>query len=262
MDVLPRYSPLAWIAAVAISACGWAATMNQETLSIAAFWLATAAVVAWILIRWTARFTRRVPAGESREPAVLRAIAWLGFLLFALWTVLTLPPAIIFVYPNPAASRAYAEILGIELDSYVLLALALGVLVAANAATGLRALSATAPQCARSLQLAFVAALAGWTWLAIAQASVVDALESAGPAFGADLPSATLFVIEYGRSLGVLAVAALLLAGLAWKLRNKPVAFQRIAIAQILLLMLFSACFTFIVLAGVLPLASTCGGAV
>lgn len=259
MEAQQRYSPLSWTAAVAISACGWAATFNQEALSIAAFWLAVAAVAAWILVRWTTRFTRRVPAGESREPAVLRAIAWLGFLPFALWTALGLGWAILLVYPEPATNRAYAESLGIEFGQYFFLALALGATTGILAAAGIRALGQLEPQRAWPLRLALVAAPAGWAALAITLSSVIETMKAVWSEFGADLPGPTLFVIGSEDYLMLTALTSLFLLALAWGLRARPRAFRRIAVAQMLLSLACSACFTLAVVAGVLPLFKACG---
>jgi len=259
MNVLPRYSPLAWIAAVAVSVCAWAETFKYDAVTNTAFWISVFAVVGWVLVRWTGWFVRRVPAGDLREPAMLRAVAWLGFALFALCMVFGFAWAFAAVYPDPAVMRAYAETLGIDLAPFFLGTLAVGVAVVLLSATAIRALARTEPRSAWPVRLVFVAAPVGWIAFGAILLTVVGEFKVAWADFGADLPTPTLFFLDSNAHLGIAAAAAIAFAGLAWFQRADALAFRRVATVQIMLLLLFSTCFTLAVIAAVLPLIKTCG---
>jgi hypothetical protein len=259
METLPRYSPFAWTTAVAVSACAWAASFKLEWLSLAAFWLAAIAIIAWIVFRWAGRFARTASAGESRELAVLRAISSFALAVFVFVAIAVHVWALGLVYPEPSMNRAYAESLGVELGPYLLASLAVDVVVAFLAFAAIRALRAPDPARTASLMVACAMAPVGWVALALALTRVVAAFKAQWSELGADLPSPVLLLLASEEYLGVIAGTVLALCVLAWIMRARPAPFRRIAVAQILLLLLCGAFFTMAVVSSVLPLFKLCG---
>jgi len=259
MEAAGRYSPFSWTTAVAVSAAAWAAHFNFPELSVAAFWLAVLAVVAWIVTRWAARIARKAPSGETPEPAILRASLSFMFVVFAIYATAMHAWALGIAYPEPNINRAYAESLGIELGPYFLASFAVAVVVAILAFAAIRALRAPEPAHAAPLWLACVAAPAGWVMLALGLSGAAESIKAQWTAFGADLPSPTLLVLASEEYLAVFALIACTLGMLAWFVRARPRAFRRIAAVQLFLVLLCAAYFTLAVVSSVLPLFKMCG---
>src|SRR5262245_20652813 len=113
MEAVQRYHPIAWTAGVAASASAWLAYFKQDDLSFGAFLLFVAVAAAWIIVKWAAWL------GRTGEHGVMRAIAWLALVVFALFAIGIHLWALVGVYPDPALNRIYAESLGIEAGPYI-----------------------------------------------------------------------------------------------------------------------------------------------
>lgn len=259
MESVRRYSPSAWASAVALSASAWAGHFSFPELSFAAFVLFSVAFAAWIVAKWAGRLARQAPVGESREPAVPRAMSSLALAVFGLYTIAVHAWALVFVYFEPAVNRAYAESMGFEFRPYLLASLVVAVVIAILGFAAIRALGASDPARAASLWLACAVASAGWLAIATVLSAVVARFKAEWSAFGADLPAPTLLLLEFEGYRAFPVALALGLCGLAWFWRSKASFFRWVAVAQLFILVLGSAFFTLAVVSPALPVFKMCG---
>lgn len=259
MQSVARYSPLAWMVAVAVSATAWVAHFNfPDAVFAAGFFLSAFAITAWIVARWKSRLERRAQAGET-SATLQRAISYLALVAFALFAVAVHAWAVVGIYIEPARNRVYAESMGFEFGPYILLSLAASVIVGILALVAVRALRTADPARAASLWLACVLAPVAWLIIGVICNALVDGLKGQLSAFGADLPAPTLFVLGFPEYQALPVAVALGLTVVAWSWRSKTTFFRWTAAAQILVLLLSSAFFALAIAVRGLPLFSMCG---
>ena len=206
-----------------------------------------------MVVKLSARLSR------TGAQAVMRAIAWLALVVFALFAMGIHLWALLDIYPDPALNRIYAESLGIEAGPYIFGSLAVAVASAILAFAVARALRSQDPGNSAPLWLTCVIAPAAWVLIATTLDSVISRFKREFAAFGADLPTPTLVLLGFEGYWLLTAVLPLVLLCLAWAWRSKPALFRGVATAQLLALLLSSAFFAVALASFALPAIKMCG---